>query len=438
MMHPSEFDMKEYIRKRMLEITQLEDRAAYKEIVGNLLLELYEYNKNAYQKLEERILNEYSPEQKEFAIHISLTDRTHYDATDTFLYPMAACDTDKTEISFAEVKTALKEKRELKLYTVYLEKQASVIYQLLHSDRTFGGVIKTRNRECAAKFRVEQNTEYMGLIKELYDIFGLNYQPWSTVCTAYLAKMLDVYLCLAEPLQEEEIMEIRIDFEEYEAHIRYDMVPLWNLSPMAEKTSTYPNPSTDKINFEHQIFSHRLKQGCEYLIRNTEAEITNIRRQNGDIFITCPVDIPYEWILYQVNRQRGTENYPYPVLSNQHKDSFAGSITEMFKRSIKTKGELARLLESFAYQDYVVFQDACVQSDVPSDCAMCSYNMDGFMQDELRVGNARQALVIDFAPVDPENYLNEDIMSFLVTQAQKLFPEYYCVGQLVESGGGVR
>ena len=34
------FDMEQYIRKRMMEISQLEDRASYKEIVGNLLLEL--------------------------------------------------------------------------------------------------------------------------------------------------------------------------------------------------------------------------------------------------------------------------------------------------------------------------------------------------------------------------------------------------------------
>ena len=433
MMHPNEFDMKEYIRKRMLEITGLEDRTAYKEVVTNLLLELYEYNKTSYEKLEERILKEYSPSQKEFAIYISLTDREHYDATDTFLHPMKICDTKKTELSFSDIRKAMEEKKELKLYTFYLQASASSIYRLKHSNRTFQGSIKTNKGEYQAVFRIEQNTDYMELIKELYDIFVLNYQPWSTVCEAYLTKMMDVYLCQAKmPGKGEEITGIQVDFEEYAKDIQYDMIPLWNLLPVTEKTSTYPSPAIDRVNYEHQIFSHRLMAGCEYLIRNTETEITNIRRQQGDLFMTCPMEIPHEWNLYQVNRPKGGESYPYPVLSNRCKDSFAGSITDMFQRSIKTKGELARMMESFDYQEYVVFQDICILDKVPADCAMCSYNMDGFMQDELRVGNAEQTMMAIFTAVCPENYLNEDIMSFLVTQVQKLFPEYHCVGRLAD------
>ena len=40
----SGFDMKEYVHKRMLEIEQLEDRTLFKKVVGDLLVEVYEYN----------------------------------------------------------------------------------------------------------------------------------------------------------------------------------------------------------------------------------------------------------------------------------------------------------------------------------------------------------------------------------------------------------
>ena len=60
-----------------------------------------------------------------------------------------------------------------------------------------------------------------------------------------------------------------------------------------------------------------------------------------------------------------------------------------------------------------------------------SYNMDSFLADELRTGTAGQPLVIRFTAMDPSHYLNEDIMSFLVTQVQRIFPDYHCVGEII-------
>lgn len=42
----------------------------------------------------------------------------------------------------------------------------------------------------------------------------------------------------------------------------------------------------------------------------------------------------------------------------------------------------------------------------------------------------RLTMLLHFAAADPGNFLNMDIMSFLVTKAQKLFPEYHCAGVL--------
>ena len=42
------------------------------------------------------------------------------------------------------------------------------------------------------------------MIEELYVSFGVNFKPWLTVCTAYLTKLLDVYLYSVEEMGEEE------------------------------------------------------------------------------------------------------------------------------------------------------------------------------------------------------------------------------------------
>ena len=88
MAYGQDFDMKEYIRKRMLEITNLKDRELFKETTGNILSAIYDYNQQAYKRLEQNILAECNPEQNSYAIYISITDQQHYDETDHFLYPM--------------------------------------------------------------------------------------------------------------------------------------------------------------------------------------------------------------------------------------------------------------------------------------------------------------------------------------------------------------
>lgn len=426
-------DVKEYIEKRMLEITNLKEREVFKQTVGDILSAVYDYNRKAYEELEERILGENSLDENSYAVYISMTDKKHYDETDTFLYPMRSQDTKEVKLSCEDIKDAMENGEQLKLYTVFLKGSASQIYQLLsQKERFFYGCIKTAKREYKATFCLKRNKDYLRMIEELYGVFGVNFKSWLTVCTAYLTKLLDVYIDTAETMQDnEEIDEIQVDFEEYSAQIEYEMIPLWNLRSLKEKTSTYPNPCIDKINYEHQFFSQRLRQDCGYLVRNTQMEITNVRRLNGDLYITCPIAWPCDWNLYEVHHGTGKEKYPYPVLSNQYKETFSGNITEMFRKSIKTRAEMARLIESFDYSDYIVFQDFSLCDDVPDECIACNYNMDGFIEDEIRTGKAGQVLVIYFVAKDHENYLNEDIMSFLVTQVQRIFPDYHCVGKMI-------
>ncbi|MGN0161115.1 MAG: hypothetical protein ACI4AQ_06990 [Lachnospiraceae bacterium] len=424
--------MEEYINKRMLEIPQLEERMLYKEIVGNLIKELYRYNETSYQELKERILSEAIPERTDYTVYMTMTDMQHYDATDSFMHPMREEDTGETKISYEDIKNALDTKEPLRLYTVFFETKASAVWKLLKEERIFHGAIKTGNREYRADFIIKPNQEYLKQIEELYYIFMANYRSWTTVCTAYLTKLFDVYLYTAEDMKDKEnIIEISVDFEEYSQVVRHDVFPLWNLKPFREKTSTYPEPGIDRVNYEHRIFSHRLNPECEYLVTNTDVEITNIRRMNGDLIITCPADNPHNWDFYQVHKEKRKGNYPYPVLSNRYKECFSGNVTEMYKMSIKTKAEMARLIEAFPYTEYVEFKGFEIMENVPDGWEDVNYNMDGFMVDEIRIGNRQKVLAVFFMARQTENYLNEDIMSFLVTQIQKIFPEYRCVGKMV-------
>jgi len=54
-----------------------------------------------------------------------------------------------------------------------------------------------------------------------------------------------------------------------------------------------------------------------------------------------------------------------------------------------------------------------------------------FIQDEIRDITALKTLLLQFKPADKKDILNRDIMSFLVSQIQLVYPEYICIGVLI-------
>ena len=425
----SGLDMEAYLAQRSLEIQNLKDRALFKEVVDKLVLELYHYTQQEYQDLEARVFQEVQSGQNDYAVYIGIVDMDHYDATDPFLKPMVSTDTERQNVSLDDLLAALREKKPYHLFTVFLEAPYSIVRGFQGGGQSYSGIIRTDRGEHSARFSVSINKTYLNKIEALYHIFGANYRAWTTVCAAYLYKMFDVAVTTVDVISSDEaIREIKVDFGEYAEHIRYDMIPLWNLNTVLEKTSTYPEPCMDKTNYDHRIFSYKLDDGCQYLVANTDIEITNIRRLDGDLVISCPAEDPCQWILYQVNQCPARYKARYPVLSNRCKESFAGSLGDIYRKSVKTRAEIARLIESFDYGDYLAFQGIEL---LEGEGTEQSYDMDDFISDELRVGEAKQRMQLTFVEKEPGNMLNMDVMSFLVTQVQKLFPEYHCQGRLV-------
>lgn len=424
-------DMEEYFAKRALEIRDLDERRLFKAVGETLLLELYRHTQREYLALEKRVFDELEPQDGDCAIHIGVTDREHYDATDPFLHPMLDEDTQPPTHDAAELLQAVSGKRSYPLFTVFLEADCVTAREFSRPGRVYSGTVRTPRGEHRAACTVRLHDGYLSKIEELYGIFNLNFLPWSTVCTAYLHKFFIAELISVEGMEPEDtVTEVRIDFEEYQPQIRYSCFPVWNLCRTEEKTSAYPDGCVDKVNYDHHIFAHRLTSGCRYLVTNTDVEVTNIRSVAGDLIITCAESLPRRWSLYRVDTPSKSSHGVYPVLSNRSRERFAGNLSERYRRGVKTKAELARVLGAFGYDDYVTFQDAKlapINAEEP-----VTYSMDDFLSDDLRAErNGKTALTLLFSSPRPEHFLTLDIMSFLTTQAQGLFPEYLCVGQLV-------
>lgn len=423
-------NMEEYLAKRALEIPDLHERKLFKDVVEKMLIELYHYTKEEYAALESRVFGELQSARSDYAIYIGLTDRAHYDATDPFLHPIILSDMDKRIHSVEELQESLHTNKAYPLYSVFLESDYQTIQEFSVLGHIYHGTVFTEHGQYRAKCTVQLDTAYMKQVEHLYHIFTSNYLPWSTVCAGYLHKFFRVDLIAVEDIDPKEtIQEIRVDFEGYASSVRYDYFPLWNLAPVSEKTSTYPEPCMDRINYDHRIFAHRLAQDRQYLVANTDMEITNVRRLEGDLFITCPEENPRQWMLYRVDRPSKQSHTSYPVLSNLSRESFAGNLSDRYRRGIKTKAEISRILAAYSYEDYVVFQNVALEPSTDMHCQ--TYPMDDFIWDELRTEKAGMAMTLTFSSRQPDHFLTLDIMSFLVSQVQSLFPEYICQGKLI-------
>ena len=87
------------------------------------------------------------------AVYTSMTDRAHFDATDTFMYPMRSDDVKKTKIEYQDIQKALSAKEPLKLYTVFLQGSASQIHSILsQKERMFKGSRKQTKENMMQNF----------------------------------------------------------------------------------------------------------------------------------------------------------------------------------------------------------------------------------------------------------------------------------------------
>lgn len=415
-----DFDFKKYINRQILEIDDEQTRKEIKEAVKNMLIPFYEYAEESYRQLEENFRKEKDTKKEVYQMILGICRRDQIDTTDEVMHPMQSKDTEKTHVSSNKLIEAMEQKKALRLFTVYVEQDVLEIEKLLQEKRQYQGTIKTEYGEYEAIFSLRKNTEYLQQIEEVYRVFVENGKPWRTVPEMYLHKMFDVYLEKGMVPAEEKILDVKIDFQEWNSYIHYDYVPIWNVAYDACKTSAYPELCIDKINYIHTIFGEKLQKEKEYLVVNAE-DMKYAYRKGEDFIIVCEEEKPVTWKLLSFCYGETTyENYGQALFHSGVPT--AGKI-------VRTKSEVQRLVKTLEMDKYLNLTGIKTEEkgsmEVPE-----TYEMDAFVADEIRMGGNRDKLIFDFTPKDTTAYLNRDIMSYIVSRLQWEIPEYQCIGRL--------
>lgn len=420
------------IYSRIERVENLRDRALLKELLNDIIIPLCEHDEKMYKNLEQRVFDEIEYSQKNYSIYTTIVDKKNYDPIHYFLHPMEEEDTNDQKLDFNNLFEKLSENERIKVFKVFFQLDYLKLEEILQEDNKFKGFIKTDAQTYEAEFEITQNKDYQEIIHKLYKIFIKNNIPWRTINAPYISKIVDVNLIgYDEKILEEQIEEIEVDFRQYSSFIKHDIIPLWNVEKLMLKSTGFPIPCEDKINFEHQI---NLEEESEngYLLDCIKEDIKNVRQTKESMIITAKEEDARHWNIFKIVKKRESklDKYDYDLFSNSKNISFIEKFANYNKNTIKTKAELIRLINAFELNEYLEFKNIYIEENSKENKKE-TYDMNFFISDEIRDFYSNKRLILEFEAKEKTDFIIRDILSFIASEIQGYYPEYICEGRLV-------
>lgn len=422
------------IYEKLNNIQELEDKIILKKIMTNVFSALEEYSNEKYKELENRVFSEIEYMEEKYNVYSTIIKRDELDVTNEVFFPMIDKDKEETIYDVKELQESLKRKDIYELFNIFLKCDYATFKKFINKGLKIKGIITTNKKTHKAYFKVKENYDYKEKINNLYKTFISNNIRWTTLNMPYIHKIAKVILVNYEDSfeRDENIIRIDIDFEEYSKYIKYDMVPVWNIKNIKMKCNGFPFPCIDKINYEHSISIDKEGNENGYLVNACDEEINYITFKDDSISVISRISDPVAWNLYKIIKYKEDKlkKYDYEIMSNYMNISFSNRFSFNNRYMVKSKSEIARLISSFKISEKLVFKDVIVEELVREEDRKI-YDANDFIVDEIREEDIKKSLVLYFETIDKDNYLNDDILSFLVGEVQFIYPEYKCEGRLI-------
>ncbi|SDH18756.1 hypothetical protein SAMN04489735_101521 [Aneurinibacillus thermoaerophilus] len=424
--------MKDIVMERLSKMEDLEQRRLLKNIITGVFLNLVEYQEEMNRKLEERVFNEVRDSEEKYDVYVTVCSRDKLDPVHEFLYPMIPEDVEEKTYDMKSLACKVDRKEEVRLLTIFLQCNFMKIKKLIDSQRIFSGEIITTGGRYRIEVRLQQNEAYMHEIEKLYNIFLINGIHWRTINHPYANKFFDVMLvgCEGTLKEEEEILEITIDLEEYEKYKKLDMIPLWNIERLPLKNIGFPVPATDKVNFEHVLSLRKMGTKHGYLVEGNEEIIRYIKRTPEELIIVSPREKSEVWNVLKITQPVETNigRIEYELVSNKRENSFVSGFARKQAVSVRAKGEIVRIINSFEVSRYLELKH--IEISKRAHGMEQTYGMNRFINDNMGVESDKKIMRLRFKARESSSFILYDLMSFLVSEVQLYFPEYKCEGAL--------
>ena len=425
--------MEDEIYEKLNKIESLEDKVLLKNVLNGVFVALEDYTDKKINSIEDRVFSEIKYKKEKYNIFSGLIKKDNIDLTNDFLYPILPLDLEEDVIETQDILKALEKGEPLKLFKVFMKCDYKVFNEFLNKDLKFKGVIETDKRIHEADFVVRKNNEYKSAIENLYESFINNNIAWSTINNPYIHKFADVYIVSSKDTIEadENIVKVDVDFGEYSKYVNYDMIPMWNIKKLVLKGSGFPVPCEDKVNYEHTISVAKEGKDNGYLVNLNKQDVNYVMFKDESIIVSSKDDTPQKWEILKIISfgEDKEKDYEFKLMSNEININFSNKLLFKNPLNIRTKSELSRVINSYKAANYLSFKEISLKDN--DNFNEETYEVNDFIIDEIREEKIKRKMILYFQPKDKENYLNLDILSFLVSEVQLIYPEYKCEGRLI-------
>lgn len=410
----NKLELEQYIRKRIAEINDLDERKFAKELLVEGLLPVFELIEQRYLELEERIRKETEISDEKYAVFMTVIKQEDYDPINDTLFPVCP--------DLPEQPRPSAENAEIKPYVIYF----SGNFQRRKEFEQTGYVCGYDAQGKKHRLAVRRAKCFLDAIEELHQVFVYNRIPWTTVNTGYLDRFYEVY-----SRDGEDISGWEIDFEEWKEELGAGMMLLWNIEVFTFQCRNFMMPCMDEKYYEHELDLKNYDPESGYMVGRNE-DILKIRYEEKKIIMTSYKETFRNWTAYRFVRHpdRRSRGYGNELLGNARRKSFFQSYLERQEHGIGSRTELFWMIESFADNTHVELWDCRVEETAPP--AYLEGDMNPFLGETIFPMDKRKLLVLYFKRKETKADFCEDMVRFFVSQMQMSFCEYKCIGVLAE------
>ncbi len=207
---------------------------------------------------------------------------------------------------------------------------------------------------------------------------------------------------------------------------------LWNVEKITLADKTFPKPLEDSVHYEHSLNIDKTEQNCGFLVDNSHDYIKYMKQTEEHIVIANNTDEQDVWNIVKIedaNKNIRKDSSEFIELTNVRNLGFIGRFANEKALIIRTHGELARIFESYQLSNELNFKD--VEISEKYDKSIKTIDYDYFIDNNLRNDPKRSYMILKFLPKNREDFLLYEKISFFVSIAGLMFPEYRCVGEVV-------
>lgn len=408
------FDLEIYVRKKLMEIEDTDERKFAKEVLLEGLLPIFRLTEKRYLDLEERIKKEIDVGQDNYVVCTTVVRQDNYDPINGTLFPICP--------------EVLKEEKNIE------EGERPLPYIIFFN----GGYIRKKEfenlkvlRACDEEGRqhmagIRKARCYQDAVSDLYDVFVYNKIRWTTVNTGQIDRFYEIY-----PVEDEtiDIKNWKIDFGEMDEYVECGIIPLWNIEKFSFQCRKFMIPCVDDKYYEHELNLNNYDQDSGYMLGINE-DVLSVRYEKNKIIMTSLKESFRDWIAYRFigNIDTQSHGYVYEFLDNHRENSFSQNFIERGAALFVSRTELYRMIQSFPITGYIEIFDCRVIEEEPEDSFWADMNL--FIKEEIFPMEARKILELRFRKKRKSIYV-EDMVRFAVSELQQQLHEYKCVGVLV-------